>query len=109
MTFSLDSDHCLRLSHVLHSFNAALNEEQCWAVAYQTLSVVQSSFVSSLSSNCCLFDPQYLFLKKDGTIHPKSLTEGLIHEIIVEKLFSHVISLSNRSGQSREGPKPKSG
>lgn len=69
----LDSDHSLALSRVLHVFGAALNEEQCWAVCHQTILLFRKDFTQE---SCLLTDPEFLFLVKDGSIHPKSLTIG---------------------------------
>ncbi|XP_074593095.1 protein spire homolog 2-like [Brevipalpus obovatus] len=37
-----DDDNCVRLSMILKHFNAPINEEQCWALAYQTIKHLHS-------------------------------------------------------------------
>lgn len=89
----LDDDNCVKLSSILDSFNAPVNEEQCWALCYQ---IIQS--LASIKS--CYFylitSPKYVFISKDGYIHKKSFTQ-------TGESFCFVFTLSSLSSQF-DGP-----
>jgi len=68
---SLDEDQCLSLHNILTSFQTAINEEQAWALCYQTVKCFSQHHEAS---QCYLItDPSNLSIHKDGFVHPKSL------------------------------------
>jgi hypothetical protein len=73
---SLDSDQCLSLWQILSSFHSAINEEQSWALCYQCVKMFIKEFNSQ--NSLLLTDSKYIYVSKDGSIHPKTLKEGLI-------------------------------
>ena len=69
---TLDDDQCLSLQDILVSFQAAINEEQAWALCYETVKCFSQHYQST--SQCYLItDPLHLSIHKDGYVHPKSL------------------------------------
>ena len=67
-------DQCLSLAQILVAFNAPISEEQCWAVAFQTFQLIHGTTLGHL----LLLDPDHLLLARDGSVHPNSLSEGLL-------------------------------
>lgn len=65
----LDNNGCLKLSAILHAFNAAISEEQAWAVCYQTAKCMVNEWNSDSSACYCLSDPAHILIHKDGIIH----------------------------------------
>lgn len=47
----LDSDHCARLSAILSSFQAAISEEQAWALCYQAVRCFQKAWNKDTTAN----------------------------------------------------------
>lgn len=66
---SLDNNCCLKLSSILHAFNAAISEEQAWAVCFQTAKCMMNEWNSDSSSCYCLSDTAHVLIHKDGFIH----------------------------------------
>lgn len=66
---SLDNNGCLKLSSILHAFNAAISEEQAWAVCFQTAKCMMNEWNSDSSSCYCLSDTAHVLIHKDGFIH----------------------------------------
>ncbi|RWS08449.1 protein spire 1-like protein, partial [Dinothrombium tinctorium] len=67
----LDEDNCLNLVSILQAFNAPINEEQSWAICYQTIKCIQAA--DHKHQLCPISHPKYLFIHKDGTVHEKSI------------------------------------
>lgn len=68
---TVDEDQCLSLQDILASFQTAINEEQAWALCYQTVKCFRQHYQAS---QCYLItEPAHLFLHKDGYVHQKSL------------------------------------
>ena len=68
---SLDEDQCLSLQDILTSFQTAINEEQAWALCYQTVKCFTQHYQAS---QCYLItEPAHLAIHKDGFVHQKSL------------------------------------
>lgn len=72
----LDSDHCVQLLSVLKSFNAPINEEQCWALAYEAAKELIKCSKQSPSALYVLNGPCDLYIHTDGHVHPKTFTKS---------------------------------
>ena len=70
----LDSSNCVPLSSILESFNAPINEEQCWALCHQTVRTV--SRLNDKRPLYLLNGPANLYINKEGFVHEKSFTES---------------------------------
>ncbi|XP_053202580.1 protein spire homolog 2-like [Panonychus citri] len=70
----LDSSNCVSLSSILESFNAPINEEQCWALCHQTVKTV--SRLNDKRPLYLLNGPANLYINKEGFVHEKSFTES---------------------------------
>ncbi|XP_022254835.1 protein spire homolog 1-like [Limulus polyphemus] len=69
----LDKYGCVRLSSILQSFNAPINEEHAWAICYQTAKCFLREWENSVSNVYCLTDTSQIRIQKDGTIHSSSV------------------------------------
>ncbi|RWS30238.1 protein spire-like protein [Leptotrombidium deliense] len=69
---SLDADNCLSLASILEAFNGPINEEQAWALCYQTAKCIQS--VHQKYQLYSISDAKYMFVHKDGSVHEKTIT-----------------------------------
>lgn len=99
---TLDEDQCLSLQDILTSFQTAINEEQAWALCYQSVKCFSQHYQSS---QCYLItDPAHLFIHKDGYVHQKSLfpkaakrgttNDGMYHHAATQpSLFSSLLFL----------------
>lgn len=66
---TLDNNGCLKLSSILLAFNAAVSEEQAWAVCFQTAKCMVNEWNSDSSSCYRLSDTSHILIHKDGFIH----------------------------------------
>ena len=85
---NLDEDQCLSLHDILASFQTAINEEQAWALCYQTVKCFGQHYQAS---QCYLItDPSHLYVHKDGFVHQKSLFPKTIKSGTAEGMFPFV-------------------
>lgn len=68
---TLDEEQCLSLQDILSSFQTAINEEQAWALCYETVKCFGQHYQASQAY--LITDPSHLAIHKDGFVHPKSL------------------------------------
>ncbi|XP_076325177.1 protein spire homolog 1-like isoform X2 [Tachypleus tridentatus] len=69
----LDKYGCVRLSYILQSFNAPINEEHAWAICYQAAKCFLREWENGGSNVYCLTDTSQIRIQKDGTIHSSSV------------------------------------
>lgn len=68
----LDAADCMSLQQILQAFNSNINEEQAWALFYQTARCFQRCL--SEGSTCYLItEPKHVVLHKDGTVHANTI------------------------------------
>lgn len=99
---TLDKNGCLKLSSILHAFNAAVSEEQAWAVCFQTAKCMVNEWNSDSSSCYCLSDTSHVLMHKDGYIHRSTVklcSKGKIHSsppfLIIKIYHSYKRASSN--------------
>ncbi|XP_076323370.1 protein spire homolog 1-like [Tachypleus tridentatus] len=69
----VDKYGCVRLSSILQTFNAPINEEHAWAVCYQTAKCFLKEWEVDNSKVHCLNETSQIRIQKDGTIHSSTV------------------------------------
>lgn len=87
----LDSTNCVKLSSILESFNAPINEEQCWALCHQTIKTI--STLIDKRPLYLLNGPSNLYINKDGFVHQKSFLESVDHKRLTPSLNKLIASI----------------
>jgi hypothetical protein len=65
-----DRFECLSLESILNIFGQAINEEQAWAICFQSLRTAQACLGESGSTCFHATRLRHIKLHKDGRIHP---------------------------------------
>lgn len=92
---TLDENQCLSLHDILYSFQTAINEEQAWAICYQTVKCFHQHYQPS---QCYIItDPAHVLIHKEGYVHPKTLypivTKGSTNSGLFAPLVSSQITI----------------
>jgi len=88
---SLDANGCVTLSSVLGSFTAAINEEQAWALVYQSLSCARNVLRNPATRDlCCVASsPCQIKIHQDGCVHEESFLHSSMSEVPESRGFGN--------------------
>lgn len=92
----LDSDDCLSLDFISKAFHCGIKEEHSWALIYQSI-VGLKEYLTQTDGKPLFRDPNNLFIKSNGTIHPKTWTNDCSTEVTTTVTLSQVVSFIAKS------------